>query len=166
MDFCDFSLEGMVQALIRLALAWVITMPIALNRESSSRRSLGLRTFPLVAMASCSYVLIGQTILEPAAQARIMQGLITGVGFLGGGAIVKKGLDVHGTATAASIWSTAAIGAAVAYSRYEIAIALSLATLGALWGLRPMKETVQELADEVSESNGEDRDRDASRDVS
>ena len=51
---------------------------------------------------------------------------MTGIGFIGGGSILKDRGNVSGTATAASIWNTGAIGAAVAWHRYEIAIALSL----------------------------------------
>ncbi len=150
MDSAD--LQVVMWAVIRLGLAGIIALPVALNRELSSTRSLGLRTFPLVAMASCGYLLVGQSITSGDAQIRVLQGLVTGVGFLGGGAIVKKGLEVHGTATAASIWSTAARGAAVAYGRYEIAVILSLATLAALWGLKPVKEAVEEL-DEDDDSS-------------
>ncbi len=51
---------------------------------------------------------------------------MTGIGFIGGGAILKHGASVRGTATAASVWNTGAIGAAVAFRRYEIAVILSL----------------------------------------
>jgi putative Mg2+ transporter-C (MgtC) family protein len=60
------------------------------------------------------------------AEGRVLQGIITGIGFIGGGAILKGDSTVKGTATAASIWNTGAIGIAVAYSRFEIAIVLSL----------------------------------------
>ncbi len=55
-----------------------------------------------------------------------MQGLMTGIGFIGGGAILKHGMSVRGMATAASVWNTGAIGACAAYGRYEIAILLSV----------------------------------------
>ena len=55
-----------------------------------------------------------------------MQGLITGIGFVGGGAILKEGATVKGTATAASIWNAGVIGAAVAVGRYEVAVILAL----------------------------------------
>ncbi len=135
--------------LLRLAGAFVLALPIAWDRERAER-TLGLRTFPLVAMASCGYILLAASTLggDPQSQARILQGLITGVGFLGGGAIVKRGLDVHGTATAASIWSTAALGAAVAYGRYEIAVVLSLATFATLSLLKPVKEAIDEASED------------------
>jgi putative Mg2+ transporter-C (MgtC) family protein len=56
----------------------------------------------------------------------VLQGLITGIGFIGGGAILKSSGTVHGTATAASIWNTGLIGMAVAFGRFEIAIFMSL----------------------------------------
>jgi putative Mg2+ transporter-C (MgtC) family protein len=69
-----------------------------------------------------------------------MQGLVTGIGFVGGGAIVKDGATVHGTATAAGIWATGAIGAATAMGRWELAIVLSIASLLILKFLSPVKQ--------------------------
>lgn len=139
---------------MRLGIACLLALPIGFNRELQNRKSLGLRTFPLVAMASCGFMLVGQgiTVNDPPAVARILQGLITGVGFLGGGAIVKSGLDVHGTATAASIWSTACIGAAVAFDRYEVAIALAIVTFLCLRQLVPLKDALSDTF-EVSEDD-------------
>ena len=75
----------------------------------------GLRTFPLVALASCGFVQGAERLMtdNPEALARIVEGLITGVGFIGGGAILQGKNSVRGTATAASIWSTGAIGVSV-----------------------------------------------------
>ncbi len=114
--------------LAELGVAFLLALPIAWNWESETR-SVGLRTFPLVAIASCGFMLIGQDVVgdKPDALARLMYGLMTGIGFIGGGAILKEGGNVSGTATAASIWNTGAIGTAVAFHRYEIAVALSLA---------------------------------------
>lgn len=58
------------------------------------------------------------------AEARVIYGIITGIGFIGGGSIIKGSGSIEGTANAASIWSTGAIGVAVAYDRLEIAIPL------------------------------------------
>jgi putative Mg2+ transporter-C (MgtC) family protein len=65
---------------------------------------------------------------------------VAGIGFVGGGAIVKDGMTVHGTATAASIWNAGAIGAAVALEKYEIAIVLSALNLFSLRALAPIKK--------------------------
>ena len=111
-----------------LGAAYLLALPVALDRESASR-SAGLRTFPLVAIAACGYTLVGFAILDSSdAEARVLQGVITGIGFIGGGAILKSGGSVSGTATAASIWTTGLIGIAVAADRYEIATLLSAIT--------------------------------------
>lgn len=121
-----------------LAVAYLLALPIAWDREVSERTA-GLRTFPLVAVAACAYMLTGYEVLSSSTgQARVMEGLITGMGFIGGGAILKEGASVRGTATAASLWSTGAIGLAVASSRLEIAVAVSLVTFFTLRFLKPL----------------------------
>ena len=76
--------------LISVSVAYVLAMPVAWDREKEVR-SAGLRTFPLVAVASCGYMLVGMSILGSGADSvsRIIQGLITGIGFIVGGAILK-----------------------------------------------------------------------------
>ena len=125
---------------VRMAIAFVLALPVAWDREHKER-SAGLRTFPLVALASCSYMLIGTSFLaqSPDAQARILQGLITGIGFVGGGAILKRNDRTKGTANAACIWSTGALGAAVAFGRYEIAVLLSAINFATLRWLSAFK---------------------------
>jgi putative Mg2+ transporter-C (MgtC) family protein len=119
-------------------IAYFLTAIIGWNREREEHTA-GIRTFPIVGMASCGYLLLVSGPPDTAAQSRVMQGLITGIGFIGGGAILKEGPNVKGTATAASIWNTGVIGAAVAMERYDIAIILSLLNLVALRILMPLK---------------------------
>jgi putative Mg2+ transporter-C (MgtC) family protein len=108
-----------------LAIAFILAFPLGWNREQR-HKSAGLRTFPLVALGSCAYMLTGIQVLDSTdAEARVMYGILTGIGFIGGGAILKDRGNVAGTATAASIWNTGAIGMAVAWDRYEIALVLS-----------------------------------------
>lgn len=119
----DFNL--IIFHFIQLGIAFVLSLPIALNRELHDRGA-GLRTFPLVTIASCAFMLVGINVYEGSdAEARVMYGIITGMGFIGGGAIFKNDSGVKGTATAAGLWNAGAIGISVAYSRYEIAIVLS-----------------------------------------
>ncbi|WP_290497286.1 MgtC/SapB family protein [Alcanivorax sp.] len=109
-----------------MGIAFVLALPVAWNREQRARGA-GLRTFPLVSIAACGYMLVGMQVYSGSdAEARVMYGIITGMGFIGGGAILKDGASVSGTATAASLWNTGVIGISVAYSRYEIALVLSL----------------------------------------
>lgn len=112
--------------LIHLGIAYLLALPMAFDRGQSSHGA-GLRTFPLVAVAACGYTLVGISVLESTdAEARVLQGIITGIGFIGGGAILKNKNMVRGTATAASLWNTGLIGMAVAFGRYEIALLMSL----------------------------------------
>lgn len=111
-----------------MGVAYLLALPIGLDRERNDR-SAGLRTFPLVALATCGFMLVALDVIpDTDGKARVLQGLITGMGFIGGGAILKHNNTVSGTATAASLWSTGAIGISVAWQRYEIAIVLSLLT--------------------------------------
>ena len=124
----DLDWQQIWYHLWHLLVAYVFALPVALDREATSRTA-GLRTFPLVAVAACGYTLVGFSVLSSTdAEARVLQGLITGIGFIGGGAILKSDNGVTGTATAASIWTTGLIGIAVATGRFEIALLLSLIT--------------------------------------
>ena len=130
-----------ISHLLRLLLAYALALPIGLDRERSTAQ-LGLRTIPLVALASCGYLLIAVSVLGVRSddQSRIIQGLLGGLGFIGGGAILKEGGTVRGTATAASIWTTGAVGAAVAYGRFEIAVVLAVINYATLHWLTPLEE--------------------------
>jgi putative Mg2+ transporter-C (MgtC) family protein len=128
-----------------LAAAYALAFPIGWDREREER-SAGLRTFPLVALAACGFVQTTEGFLQtsPDGMARIVEGLITGVGFIGGGAIIKHGNAVRGTATAASLWATGAIGAAVGLGNYDVAIVISLFTIITLRLVVPLKSRADE----------------------
>jgi putative Mg2+ transporter-C (MgtC) family protein len=81
---------------------------------------------------------------SPEAMARIIEGLITGMGFIGGGAILRKEDSVRGTATAASLWVTGAIGIAVGIESYDVAVILTLVTAATLWFLPPLKKLTKD----------------------
>ena len=114
---------------LALGGAYALALPIGWDREKEAR-SAGLRTFPLVALASCGFVQATETFLinSPEGTARIVEGLITGIGFIGGGAILKQGSSVHGTATAASLWATGALGTAVGLGSLDVAVTIAAFT--------------------------------------
>jgi putative Mg2+ transporter-C (MgtC) family protein len=124
----------------RLLIAYALALPVGWYREREAH-SIGVRTFPLVSVASCGYVMlagaVGHTSID--AHSRVIQGLVAGMGFIGGGAILKSEGSVHGTATAASIWNTGVVGAAVASDRILMAAVLALLNLFALRVLLPLK---------------------------
>jgi len=129
-----------------LGVTYVLTALIGWDREREAH-SAGLRTFPIVGMASCGYLLALGSQPDVAAQSRVLQGLITGIGFVGGGAILKEGVNVRGTATAASIWNAGVIGASVAMGRYEIALVLALLNLFTLRAFLPLKQRIDQRRD-------------------
>ena len=136
--------ELLADTAMRIALAYILALPIGWDREREGHS--GVRTFPLVAIASCGYVLLGGALGPESAdgQSRIIQGLITGIGFIGAGAILKGQGSVHGSATAASIWNTGVVGAAVALGRFEIAVILSAINLLTLRLLPKIKARIVE----------------------
>ena len=81
-------------------------------------------------MASCGFVQASENLLvhSPDGMAKVIEGLITGIGFIGGGAILKQGNSVHGTATVASLWATGAIGVSVGLGSFDVAITIAVFT--------------------------------------
>lgn len=149
--FIDGSPEWL-EPVFKVAVAYLLAFPTAWFREKEGH-AVGLRTFPIVAMSSCGFVLLAQGAPGPdttAATSRIIQGLMAGIGFIGGGAILKDGMTVHGTAAAASIWSTGAMGAAVALGRYEIAFILALLNVFTMEALVPLKRRLDQAGEEDS----------------
>jgi len=100
-----------------------------------------VRTFPIVSMGSCGLILVAARLTGNGGdiQSRILQGLVTGIGFVGGGAILKQDKTIHGTATAASIFNMAIIGASIGFAFYDIAVILAVINFIILRSLRAFK---------------------------
>ena len=137
---------------VAMLAAYLLAVPIGWNREKEER-SAGLRTFPLVALASCGFIEAAQTMAagHPEALARINEGVIVGMGFIGGGAILRLKDGVQGTATAASIWVTGAIGVACGLGVFDVALVLAVVTFATLWIMQPLKK-VAGIEDEAADS--------------
>ena len=138
--------------LVALAVAYALAFPIGWNREREER-SAGLRTFPLVAVATCGFIQAAETLTadSPEAMARIIEGLITGMGFIGGGAILRQEKSGKGPATAASLWITGAIGVASGLGSFDVALMLSLATIVTLWILSPANRIGRGVRDDTND---------------
>jgi putative Mg2+ transporter-C (MgtC) family protein len=128
----------------QIVFVYLLTALIGWEREESESHSAGLRTFPLVGIASCACLLILGAHPDSGDQSRVLQGLITGIGFVGGGAILKEGATVRGTATAASIWNAGIIGGSVAMEHYGIAIVLAFLNLVTLHALLPFRSWLEQ----------------------
>lgn len=132
--------HDIVRQTITLLFAYILALPIGWNREREER-SAGLRTFPLVAVSCCGFIQAAEGRLgeDLGAMGAVVEGLITGIGFIGGGAILKLNSSVKGTATAASLWGTGVIGAAVGLGAYEVAIVIACLTKVTLFVLPRFK---------------------------
>ena len=136
-----------LEDVIKLLAAYFLALPVGWYREREAH-SVGVRTFPVVSVASCGYVLLGtqSAHMSLEAQSRIIQGVVAGIGFIGGGAILKSESGVHGVAAAASIWNIGVVGAAVAQDRYLLAAVLAALNLFTLRLLLPLKNKLDEGA--------------------
>ena len=133
-------------ALGRLALAAALGSIIGLEREFREREA-GLRTHLLVSLGSALFTIVSafgfhdvlthdpQVVvrLDPS---RIAAQIVSGIGFLGAGAILRQGLSIRGLTTAATLWVVAAIGMAAGAGFYSVAIITTVVALVALWPLR------------------------------
>ena len=129
------------QIIIRLVLSVILSGLIGLERQVH-RRTAGLRTHILVSLGSCLIMLTSlyifdiyknQVALDPA---RIAAGVITGIGFLGAGTIIREREGIKGLTTAASLWVVAGIGLAVGCGFYSAALFTTILALVALFFLR------------------------------
>ena len=156
MELIAIDWDVVLRNFSRILIAFVLTVPIAFERMRRTR-SIGLRTYPIVGMASAGFILIAQSLPGVTSEGvvRALQGLIAGIGFIGGGAILKRGTDVRGLATAASFWNTGAIGAAVALDRLEIAIVLAFLNFATLFVLTPVADDIKNGSSEGEKVSSE-----------
>jgi len=130
-------------ALLRLALAAALGGAIGLDREFHEKPA-GLRTNMLIALGSALFAILSVQLGAGAGSPdRIAAQVVTGIGFLGAGAILRTGDHIHGLTTAATIWVNAAIGMAAGLGSYTIAIVGAAITLVVL-ALLPMMEDLVE----------------------
>jgi putative Mg2+ transporter-C (MgtC) family protein len=133
------------EALLRLALAAVLGGLIGIERELREREA-GLRTHLLVSLGSCLFTIVsaygfheflasGESVVR-ADPTRIAAQIVTGIGFLGAGAIIRQGLSVRGLTTAATLWIVAAVGLAAGAGYYSGAVITTAVVIFALWPLR------------------------------
>lgn len=146
----DFDWDVMLAYTVQMVLAFGLVLPVGFNRESS-RQSIGLRTFPLVSLASCCFTLLGFELNgdDDSLMGEVLGGIITGIGFVGGGAILQKDDRIEGTSTAAAIWAAGCVGVAVAMGRLEIAVLISVFMIGIFYFVSPLKQKLSKDNDDV-----------------
>ena len=122
-------------------MALVLGLALGAEREYHGHPA-GLRTMALVSVGSCMFTALGLlpefgSRVDPT---RIAAQIVTGVGFLGAGAILRQGTDVRGLTTAASIWVVAALGMAIGFGQYLTALFTAFLVLSTLIAIRPLEQ--------------------------
>lgn len=140
--------------ILRLGLAFALGAFIGLERQYR-QKSAGLRTNTLVSIGSAAYILLSLTLTDDAGDpSRVAGQIVTGIGFLGAGVIMKTGFDVQGLNTAATIWCTAAVGTLSGAGLWLQAIILAAGLLLTHIGLRPIGSKVSRIIPFNKENNG------------
>lgn len=133
----DASVTNTGEAILRLSIALVVGMAIGLNRDLRHKPT-GMRTLGLVSLATALVTMasvdFGRDIVDLNPVSRVIQGVLTGIGFIGAGAIIRDRStgQVSGLTTAASVWITAAVGVACGLGAWTIVIVAGALTLGVL----------------------------------
>jgi putative Mg2+ transporter-C (MgtC) family protein len=135
---------------VRLLVASVLGAAIGIEREIHSHPA-GMRTHLLVALGSALFTVIsifgfvgvlGSGVGAPVDPSRVAAQIVTGIGFLGAGAILKFGTSIRGLTTAASLWATAAVGMGVGAGQYVLAIVGAAIVVVSLWPLQWVEERI------------------------
>src|SRR5579862_8187285 len=126
---------------IRLLSALLFGATIGLERQWRQRMT-GLRTNGLVAVGSAMFIMMGGLIAGDGSQGRVAAYVVSGIGFLGGGVILKDGFNIRGMNTAATLWCTAAVGTLAGLGLFEFAAIGTLGVLCANLILRPLAHLV------------------------
>jgi putative Mg2+ transporter-C (MgtC) family protein len=144
--------ESLLDSLISLATAFVLGAAIGAERQYR-QRTAGLRTNVLVAVASASFVDLGMRLAPGSVQ--IIAYVVSGVGFLGAGAIMKEGVSIRGLNTAATLWGSAAVGACAGADMIAEALLTAGFVLAANTLLRPMANRIlrSPVNEETTEAN-------------
>jgi putative Mg2+ transporter-C (MgtC) family protein len=145
------------EGLLRLGLAALLAGAIGIERELREQEA-GLRTHMLVCVGATMFMLVGVygwkdyqlgneigVVVDPS---RVASYVVSGIGFLGAGAIIRHGINVRGLTTAASLWVVAAIGVAVGAGMYAFATATTALVILALWPLAQVKNLLKGKAEE------------------
>lgn len=135
------------ELLVRIIVAAVLGAAVGLEREVHGHQA-GTRTNLLVALGSAAFTVLSihgfgpGTSSQPVDPSRIAAQIVTGIGFLGAGAILKHGASVRGLTTAAGLWAVAAIGMAAGTGAYVIAVGATAIVIISLWPLRAVSAWV------------------------
>ncbi len=135
--FHTVDIAALLDFSLRMGLAFILATAIGAERQYR-QRSAGLRTNVLVAVGAASFVSLGLHLNGPAGASQITAYVVSGIGFLGAGVIMKEGSQVWGLNTAATLWCSAAVGALCGVDLAAEAAVLTIAVLAGNTLLRPL----------------------------
>ena len=130
----------------RLGSALLLGGAIGFERQWR-QKSAGLRTNTLVSLGAAAYILLSVHIngVEGGDAGRIAAQIVTGIGFLGAGVIMKDGLNIQGLNTAATIWCSAAVGCLAGMGMYSEALIVTVAIIGTHLSMRPISDRLSKI---------------------
>lgn len=131
----EWDLAGDLALAVRLIEAAFLGAIIGLEREIHDHPA-GMRTHLLVAVGSAGFTILSITAFPGGDAGRVAAQIVSGVGFLGAGAILKEGANIRGLTTAASLWTVAAVGMAAGAGSWWVAVAITVIVVLSLWPLR------------------------------
>ena len=144
------SSQQELEASLRLLVALVLGIVIGTEREYF-RHAAGMRTITAVCVGSCLFTVAG-SLVPHTDPTRVAAQVVTGIGFLGAGAIIRSGRSIHGLTTAAAIWVSAAIGMAVGFGDYILAVVAALLVVVALVVLQYVEDLLARFRDRFNPS--------------
>lgn len=140
--------EQLTRVVLRMGVALLLGAAIGWERERRDADA-GLRTHMLVALGAALFVVVpAEAGMAAEDLSRVVQGIVSGIGFLGAGAVLKSNDEgrIHGLTTAASVWATAAIGMAAGLGREATAVLATVFVLVVLAALRRLSRRIQARA--------------------
>lgn len=145
----EFYQLDAVQILVRVLVAGLIGAFIGYERRIH-HKAVGVAGMTLIAIGSATFMLLAAHLQEtdPAAISRTLQGMLSGIGFLGGAVIFKSGTDVRGIKAAAAVWITGAIGLAIGTSYWWLGITVGFVTVAVLFVADRFPDPIREMKQE------------------
>ena len=132
--------------IIRILISFILGVIIGIER-GISHKTVGFRTISLVCVGSTAFTLISIYGFQGVDTSRVAAQIITGIGFLGAGAILHKGYITKGLTTAAALWVSSAVGMACGTGMFVLAFIVTLMSLILLWVLKPFKIHLDRVLD-------------------
>jgi putative Mg2+ transporter-C (MgtC) family protein len=139
-----FQLADFLDTLISLFTAFVLGTLIGAERQYR-QRTAGLRTNVLVAVGAAAFVDLAMHLTEADGAVRVISYVVSGIGFLGAGVIMKQGMDVRGLNTAATLWASAAVGSCAGADMVAQAVALTVFVIAGNTLLRPLVNAINRI---------------------